>query len=132
MYCDYVRIEHDVTKSLNLMAILGTVTRPLHFDFCIFNFDKKIGSRIPCLLYNIKITILVPFGPHKLLKFLRYRFKEKSSHLRLLSELPYPREYKTSYIKIGNKEIRLIFKVVYFLCSYKTIYTESNKSFAGY
>ena len=83
MYCDYVRIEHDVTKSLNLMAILGTVTRPLHFDFCIFNFDKKIGSRIPCLLYNIKITILVPFGPHKLLKFLRYRFKEKSAYFRI-------------------------------------------------
>ena len=37
-----------------------------------------------CLLY-IKITVLVPFGPHKLLKSLGFhRFMEKSSLLRLL------------------------------------------------
>ena len=37
-----------------------------------------------CLLY-VEITVLVPIGPHKLLKSLWYWFKEKFSHFRLLN-----------------------------------------------
>ena len=40
--------------------------------------------RITMHLFYIKTTILVPFGPHKFLIVIRYRFKEKAVNFRLL------------------------------------------------
>ena len=44
-----------------------------------------------------------------------------------LIDIPYPREYKTSYIKIRRKEIRPTFKVVKFLCRYKMIFFQISR-----
>ena len=43
-------------------------------------------------------------------------FSDSHYRIHLIKQLPYHREYKTSYIKICTKEIRPIFKVVKFSC----------------
>ena len=65
----------------------------LSFSYDVFrlrvHFSCRSGSCILCfnmicLFLFIKSTVLVPFGSHKLLKSLRYWFKEKSAHFWLL------------------------------------------------